>query len=580
MTRKHATMTDGEGICLAFQSEHGGFDCSEAAIDRVSGALICNDGTLEGLGEGVADAAIYPTAEIFAGARLLALDRAAEGYANGRDAHAIDAAAKSVAESVRRNCIEIGGAGASMIDFAGHPFAASQWIGENFKTSISEVDARRLMQDLTLVDIARLDRSRPLIEGMGAQAHEGILAFLDGMEELRASSVDVELFDRLMTDDFNVVRTLGRDRSRELGTVTIHGRDIEISCTLADGFCATARPQAGTILTFSSRRLSWHGFQSSPLSFGGSTVSIRHDMPSARLARDFDLAALSAEAETAMRELGVPVPAALKYVKEECERVSARCDEIEAKVGAAVDALAQAPAKGMSPAAIAAAAKAAAHAGETGSADIQVHREKEVGGMSLPDLDILEVKSVSDMISVFETPADDAAKLIGEDDVAIFSPQLDLMIVTSQYDLEEPVTTSQTVILSVADAECTWPDPSEYVSDIVFECRWPSGANLVTEFQTFSDENATPSASLEYYRKRFAEGGTCRVFSEYDEAYLLDLKGKRHASRVDNQDGTPIAGKRPAADTASPADLAHRAACAARRSRVQMEDAATHLVRH
>lgn len=70
------------------------------------------------------------------------------------------------------------------------------------------------------------------------------------------------------------------------------------------------------------------------------------------------------------------------------------------------------------------------------------------------------------------------------------------------------------------------------------------------------------------------------VFSEYDEAYLLDLKGKRHASRVDNQDGIPIAGKRPAADTASPADLAHRAACAARRSRVQMEDAATHLVRH
>lgn len=207
MTRKHATMTDGEGICLAFQSEHGGFDCSEASIDRISGALICHDGTLEGLGEGVADAAIYPTAEIFAGARLLALDRVAEGYADGRDAHAIDAAAKSVAESVRRNCIELGGAGASMIDFAGHPFAASQWIGKNFRTSISEVDARRLMQDLTLVDIARLDRSRPLIEGLGMQARESILAFLDSMEELRASSVDVELFDRLMTDDFNVVVT-------------------------------------------------------------------------------------------------------------------------------------------------------------------------------------------------------------------------------------------------------------------------------------------------------------------------------------------------------------------------------------
>ena len=173
MTRKHATMTDGEGICLAFQSEHGGFDCSEASIDRISGALICHDGTLEGLGEGVADAAIYPTAEIFAGARLLALDRVAEGYADGRDAHAIDAAAKSVAESVRRNCIELGGAGASMIDFAGHPFAASQWIGKNFRTSISEVDARRLMQDLTLVDIARLDRSRPLIEGLNLDVKPG-----------------------------------------------------------------------------------------------------------------------------------------------------------------------------------------------------------------------------------------------------------------------------------------------------------------------------------------------------------------------------------------------------------------------
>ena len=175
--------------------------------------------------------------------------------------------------------------------------------------------------------------------------------------------------------------------------------------------------------------------------------------------------------------------------------------------------------------------------------------------MSLPDLDILEVKSVSDMISVFETPADDAAKLIGEDDVAIFSPQLDLMIVTSQYDLEEPVTTSQTVIFSVADAECTWPDPPEYVSDIVFECRWPSGANLVTEFQTFSDENATPSPSLEHYRERFSEGGICTVFSECDEAYLLDLKGKRNASRVDKQDRIPIARKHPAADTASPAVL-------------------------
>lgn len=171
------------------------------------------------------------------------------------------------------------------------------------------------------------------------------------------------------------------------------------------------------------------------------------------------------------------------------------------------------------------------------------------------EADILEVQSVSDMFSAFKTPAADAVKLIGGDDIAVFSPQLGLMVVTSQYDLEEPATTSQTVILRLADAECTWPDPPEYISDIVFECRWPSGANLVTEFQTFSDENATPSPSLKHYRKRFSEGGICTVFSECDEAYLLDLKGKRDASRVDNQDRIPIARKHPAADTASPAVL-------------------------
>ena len=171
------------------------------------------------------------------------------------------------------------------------------------------------------------------------------------------------------------------------------------------------------------------------------------------------------------------------------------------------------------------------------------------------EADILEVQSVSDMFSAFKTPAADAVKLLGGDDIAVFSPQLGLMVVTSQYDLEEPATTSQTVILSLADAECTWPDPPEYISDIVFECRWPSGANLVTEFQTFSDENATPSPSLEHYRERFSEGGICTVFSECDEAYLLDLKGKRDASRVDNQDRIPIARKPPAADTASPAVL-------------------------
>ena len=177
------------------------------------------------------------------------------------------------------------------------------------------------------------------------------------------------------------------------------------------------------------------------------------------------------------------------------------------------------------------------------------------------EADILEVQSVSDMFSAFKTPAADAVKLIGGDDIAVFSPHLGLMVVTSQYDLEEPATTSQTVILSLADAECTWPDPPEYISDIVFECRWPSGANLVTEFQTFSDENATPSPSLEHYRERFSEGGICTVFSECDEAYLLDLKGKRDASRVDNQDRIPFH----VARDGGPGRIKRR--CAARRRR-------------
>ena len=158
-----------------------------------------------------------------------------------------------------------------------------------------------------------------------------------------------------------------------LGTVTVHGRDIEISFTLADGFCATARPQTGTILTFSSRRLGWHGFQSSPLSFGAprspsDTTCRARGRPRLRPA------ALSAEGRPPCASSASPSRRHSSTSRRSGERVSARCDEIEAKIGAAVDAFAQAPAKGMSPAAMAAAAKAAAHAGETGSADIKVHR--------------------------------------------------------------------------------------------------------------------------------------------------------------------------------------------------------------
>lgn len=85
------------------------------------------------------------------------------------------------------------------------------------------------------------------------------------------------------------------------------------------------------------------------------------------------------------------------------------------------------------------------------------------------EADILEVQSVSDMFSAFKTPAADAVKLIGGDDIAVFSPQLGLMVVTSQYDLEEPATTSQTVILSLADAIARKHPAADTASPAVLE---------------------------------------------------------------------------------------------------------------
>ena len=74
-----------------------------------------------------------------------------------------------------------------------------------------------------------------------AQSKEDLLASL--LDDFAMSEVDAWFAAHAAALHGSAyVRTLGRDRSRELGTVTIHGRDIEISCTLADGFCATARP--------------------------------------------------------------------------------------------------------------------------------------------------------------------------------------------------------------------------------------------------------------------------------------------------------------------------------------------------
>lgn len=130
------------------------------------------------------------------------------------------------------------------------------------------------------------------------------------------------------------------------------------------------------------------------------------------------------------------------------------------------------------------------------------------------EADILEVQSVSDMFSAFKTPAADAVKLIGGDDIAVFSPQLGLMVVTSQYDLEEPATTSQTVILSLVDA-CV-----QNILDIRERTEAERGAQLV-----FVD-SSTPASGRwniqDDVRRRLIEAGV----PESEIACVTDAKGK------------------------------------------------------
>lgn len=113
-----------------------------------------------------------------------------------------------------------------------------------------------------------------------------------------------------------------------------------------------------------------------------------------------------------------------------------------------------------------------------------------------------------------DAPADRAAALIGEDDVAVFSQRLETMAATSQFDLEEPDSTRLTFLFEVGKddllREGKWLDGVDYMSDLVFETPRDLAGKVFKRFETFADDDHTPSEALADVRWGFARfGGTC-----------------------------------------------------------------------
>ena len=158
------------------------------------------------------------------------------------------------------------------------------------------------------------------------------------------------------------------------------------------------------------------------------------------------------------------------------------------------------------------------------------------------------------------------------------------MAATSQFDLEEPDSTRLTFPFEVGKddllREGNWLDGVDYMSDLVFETPRDLAGKIFKRFETFADDGHTPSEALADVRWGFARfGGTCTVLSGLSEKEALDME-KKGGVGANTPNGEPGAEQHPEAPAESPVDLARRAAAAARRSRVQMEDAATHLARH
>ena len=110
--------------------------------------------------------------------------------------------------------------------------------------------------------------------------------------------------------------------------------------------------------------------------------------------------------------------------------------------------------------------------------------------------------------NVRQMPADRAAALIGEDDVAVFSQRLETMAATSQFDLEEPDSTRLTFLFEVGKddllREGKWLDGVDYMSDLVFETPRDLAGKVFKRFETFADDDHTPSEALADVRWGFA----------------------------------------------------------------------------
>lgn len=110
--------------------------------------------------------------------------------------------------------------------------------------------------------------------------------------------------------------------------------------------------------------------------------------------------------------------------------------------------------------------------------------------------------------NVRQMPADRAAALIGEDDVAVFSQRLETMAATSQFDLEEPDSTRLTFLFEVGKddllREGKWLDGVDYMSDLVFETPRDLAGKIFKRFETFADDDHTPSEALADVRWGFA----------------------------------------------------------------------------
>lgn len=102
--------------------------------------------------------------------------------------------------------------------------------------------------------------------------------------------------------------------------------------------------------------------------------------------------------------------------------------------------------------------------------------------------------------NVRQMPADRAAALIGEDDVAVFSQRLETMAATSQFDLEEPDSTRLTFLFEVGKddllREGNWLDGVDYMSDLVFETPRDLAGKIFKRFESFADDDHTPSEAL------------------------------------------------------------------------------------